>query len=261
MPQKTKSSSPRKKLAALVEDESFSNRSHTMNASSSSDDDEELGAATLEAAVEVQHKDGGRPRVVPSPSPPSLTGTAPARTPRTMSVASKLYDRDGKGYLDETERALRRMDTQNRGFLTVDKLYVLMEGLQDEQKKSAELISALQEQQHRAINLKRAVIGLCGFALLLALANIGTSFAAARLAKETSVSESGELVVKGTGVTIATANHVVEITVDIVPYDNSTEGGDRRLLDGVDHDAIHRRMADICGQSGGNTVCRVQGEI
>mmetsp|Transcript_7167 Transcript_7167/g.15649 ORF Transcript_7167/g.15649 Transcript_7167/m.15649 type:complete len:298 (-) Transcript_7167:40-933(-) len=41
------------------------------------------------------------------------------------------------------------------------------------------------------------IIGLTVFALLLALANVGTSFAAATLAKDTEVTSTGELAVKG----------------------------------------------------------------
>jgi len=138
--------------------------------------------------------------------------TATDKSRGAISLVSKKYDRNNKGYLDETERALRRMDSNNLGYLTVDKLYVLMESLQNEQKKSAELISSLQGQQSKALNLKRAIIGLCCFAVLLALANVGTSFAAASLAKDTEV-HGNELVIKGTNQRVATSNWLVEVSM------------------------------------------------
>jgi len=95
-----------------------------------------------------------------------------------LSVVSQQYDRGNKGYLDPTESMLRQMDEENRGYLDVHKVYELMVTLQSEQKK--------------AMNLKRIVVVLAVFSLLLALSNIGTSFAAAMLAKDLSVSQDGD---------------------------------------------------------------------
>ena len=41
---------------------------------------------------------------------------------RGLTEVSRKYDRDGKGYLNETERALRQMDSKNKGFLDQDKV-------------------------------------------------------------------------------------------------------------------------------------------
>ena len=98
-----------------------------------------------------------------------------------------MFDRHGKGYLDDTERAMRKMDSKNQGYLDLDKVYQIMETLQDEQKKSAQLIEVLQSEQKKAANLKKGICALVAFAILLACANIGTSFAAARLAKDTTI--------------------------------------------------------------------------
>lgn len=85
-----------------------------------------------------------------------------------------------QGYLDETEQALRRIDSKNLGYLTVDKMYDVMSTLQQEQKKSSKLIGQLQKQQKTSLTLKRAVIGLVAFAVLLALANVGTRYVTVR---------------------------------------------------------------------------------
>lgn len=129
-----------------------------------------------------------------SPSFISPTNTDKPMKKTPLSEVSKQFDRDGKGYLDETELALRRMDSQNLGYLTVHKVYSIMQSLQTEQKKSAQLLRALDRQQKESLFLKKGILGLCVFAVLLALSNIGTSFAAAKLAKEVVVStETGDL--------------------------------------------------------------------
>ena len=88
----------------------------------------------------------------------------PAPQDNKMSMVSKQYDRGDKGYLDETEKKLRAMDSENLGHLNVDKMYQLMSTMEKEQKKAS--------------TLRNVVIALAVFAVLLCLANIGTSFAA-----------------------------------------------------------------------------------
>ena len=129
-----------------------------------------------------------------------ITPTSSSRLDRRfqfgpMSTVSKQFDVEGKGYLDETERALRRMDTQNLGHLTNDKVYLIMESLQKEQKQSAQLLGTMQRQQRQMIQMKHGIFGLAVFSILLALSNVGTSFAAARLAREVEVSQgNGDLI-------------------------------------------------------------------
>lgn len=115
---------------------------------------------------------------------------------RRLTTISQKYDRGNKGYLDDTELALRRMDSKNQGFLDIDKVYMIMETLRQEQAQSAELIDAIRKESKKAMNLKRGVIALSCFAVLLAVANIGTSFAAATLAKDMKV-VSGDLTTMG----------------------------------------------------------------
>ena len=50
-----------------------------------------------------------------------------SRAPRKLSSISKLYDINGDGELDAAESAMRDMDVSNRGFLTNDKIYSLMQ--------------------------------------------------------------------------------------------------------------------------------------
>ena len=78
-----------------------------------------------------------------------------------MISRSFLPSRNDKGYLDENEQKMREMDTSNRGFLTNDKVYALLE----EQVKL----------QKTLVTQRKLLVGLCAFAVILALANMGTA--------------------------------------------------------------------------------------
>ena len=87
----------------------------------------------------------------------------------TLSVVSKQYDRTGKGYLDETEQAMRQLDESGRGHVPNHVVYDLMQESVTMHKKMA-------TQRH-------LLIALGCFTVILALANMATAFAAASLAK------------------------------------------------------------------------------
>jgi hypothetical protein len=110
-----------------------------------------------------------------------------------LSFVSKKYDVDGDGKLDAAEQAMRDMDKEGYGYLTNDKVYTIF-----------------QEQLHMQKQLlyaKRTII-FCGAVLIfLAAANVGVSFAAANLAKDTSTNNNNVLVVKENGQVVATNNH------------------------------------------------------
>lgn len=130
-----------------------------------------------------------------------------------MSVVSKKYDRNQKGYLDSTEMTLRQMDTENKGHLDVDKVYDIMKELRAEQKNN--------------MSLKKIIYALSAFSVLLCLANIGTSFVAAVLAKDASVNtHTFDLNVKGT-------DHRVGVTSksNVVNWNYPTDSDGRRRLD------------------------------
>jgi hypothetical protein len=105
---------------------------------------------------------------------------------KALSSRSKMFDIDGDGVLDEAEMAMRDMDTDNCGYLTNDKVYkVMLEQMKLEQE---------------LFGLKRMSMVFLVIIIILSLATLGTSFAAATLAKDTNV-ENGNLVAKdGSGV-------------------------------------------------------------
>ena len=58
-----------------------------------------------------------------------------ARGRSLLSRVSKMYDIDGDGELNAAERALREMDTSNRGFITNERAYKLMTEHMDMQRE------------------------------------------------------------------------------------------------------------------------------
>jgi hypothetical protein len=113
----------------------------------------------------------------------------PTQTNRALSSTSQMYDIDGDGKLDEAEQAMRDMDIENRGRLSNKKVYKVMV---DQMKLQQEVFS-----------LKRMSLVLVMVVALLSVATLGTSFAAATLAKDTSIS-NGDLVGKADGTLVAT---------------------------------------------------------
>jgi len=176
---------------------------------------------------------------------------------RGLTEISAMFDRNGKGYLDETERALRRMDSQNQGYLGIDKVCIIFESLQAEQERSSQLLEALRTESKKALNLKKGVIALTIFTVLLALANVGTSFAVAQLVQETSVSTTGDLQVKGSGVRVGTTDKLI-----VFPVSSIDEGRRRRLQQnaGLICDAMAGSTTED-GQVASKKDCALQGTI
>jgi hypothetical protein len=117
----------------------------------------------------------------------------------SLSKSAKAWDLDGDGELDETELALKTMDKSHIGTLTKDQMYDLMT---DNLKTQRELFK-----------VKKVVIGLVIFTFILALSNLGTSFAAAFLAKDTK-SEEGKLTDASSGKTLATDSTTTEFVAN-----------------------------------------------
>jgi len=114
----------------------------------------------------------------------STSSTSSAKARSRLSTVSKQYDIDGDGELDDAELAMRNMDKSGRGYLTNDKVYKLME-------ESLRL-------QKDVFKMKKMIVGLLVFVVILALSNLGTSFASAILAKDTTTNDNNELVNKKT---------------------------------------------------------------
>ena len=87
-----------------------------------------------------------------------------------------MYDLDGDGVLDEAEQAMRDRDKSGRGYLTNEEIYQIVREQMLAQKD---------------VNLyKKVTAGLLCFVFILALSNLGTSFASAILAKDTKADSS-----------------------------------------------------------------------
>jgi len=147
-----------------------------------------------------------------------------------------MYDIDGDGQLDEAELAMRRMDTSGRGYLTNEKVL----GLMTEQLA----------QQRQLFKLKKVIIGLAAVVLLLTLSNLGTSFAAAYLAKDTTVSDKEELVNSKTNEALGTQSVVFHVdVVGGLPEDqvDGNEDGIARRMNCIDNECDEDTNGDVNG--------------
>lgn len=177
------------------------------NSSSAHATDPESGAFSSEGGPKQHHSDSGA----------TTTGSRPTAV-RKLSTFSKMYDVKGDGELDEAELAMRGMDTSRRGHLKNEVVYDMM-------------VESMKV--HRQLfRTRRIMFFLLFLVVVLAIANLGTSFAAASLAKETSANEDDELTSKATGGTLATQN-----TEETLTMRRATVGSDgrRRLCQTTDH--------------------------
>eukprot|EP00563_Minutocellus_polymorphus_P020053 CAMPEP_0197726482 /NCGR_PEP_ID=MMETSP1434-20131217/16113_1 /TAXON_ID=265543 /ORGANISM="Minutocellus polymorphus, Strain CCMP3303" /LENGTH=581 /DNA_ID=CAMNT_0043312435 /DNA_START=116 /DNA_END=1858 /DNA_ORIENTATION=- len=108
------------------------------------------------------------------------------RSRHHLSKVSRAYDTGGKGFLTPAEQHLRQMDIDGDGQLSNAAVATIMEG----KMRGDEIIN----------RLRRMIWMLGGMTLLLIFANLGTAWAVAVMAKDTSLdSNSGEMYVKGAG--------------------------------------------------------------
>ena len=161
-----------------------------------------------------------------------------------LTTVSAMYDLDGDGILDDTEKAMRQRDASNRGYLTNDEIYEIV----------ADQLSA-QKDAHR---YKKAIAGLICFIFILALSNLGTSFASVILAKEvTADSDAGTMTNVATGeiMSVQTAGD----TFDLQEMDDEVYEERRQLvLSLLEEDPhhtshAHRRLAKKCKNN--NSLC------
>lgn len=110
-----------------------------------------------------------------------------------LSKSTRAWDLDGDGKLDDAELALKNLDQSHKGTLSKEQMY----GLMKENLKT----------QHELFKMKKVVIGLSIVTFILSLSNLGTSFAAAILSKDTTTS-GGVLIDKHTGQVVKTDSRV-----------------------------------------------------
>ena len=122
-----------------------------------------------------------------------------------------------------------------------------MDGLLTEQKINTELMQTIRAEYKKNTSLRRGLIGVGCFALLLAVANIGTSFVAVKLVKDMEVNQSNNDLTNLDGQRVATTSKLVEVTFD--PVSDSPER--RRRLQGM------QNVACAASENGAN--CRLKG--
>mmetsp|Transcript_25555 Transcript_25555/g.55865 ORF Transcript_25555/g.55865 Transcript_25555/m.55865 type:complete len:526 (-) Transcript_25555:126-1703(-) len=151
-----------------------------------------------------------------------------------LSKVSKAYDTGGKGYLTPAEQQLREMDLNGEGNLS----NAIVAQIMEDKLRGDEIIR----------RLSRMLWVLAGMTVLLILANLGTAWAVAVMAKDTTVdTASGELRVKdhargkamvttrGTGDVFLFVN--MNATARSAFIDEEDEAEENTDVDGEDEDA------------------------
>jgi hypothetical protein len=161
--------------------------------------------------------------------------SALASTNKALSEVSMMYDVDGDGKLDESEQAMRNMDTDNRGYLTNEKVYKVML----EQMKL----------QNEVFSLKRMAMVFVFIIFFLSLATLGTSFAAATLAKDTNV-KNGILVVKDSNNVVGTSN-----VAETIILTAGAGSGRRLVIDGDDESGYNATFITLEEAGTVHTLC------
>mmetsp|Transcript_2756 Transcript_2756/g.4269 ORF Transcript_2756/g.4269 Transcript_2756/m.4269 type:complete len:263 (-) Transcript_2756:30-818(-) len=115
---------------------------------------------------------------------------------------------------------MRDMDKSNRGYLTNDKVYNVMQ--------------AQLEVQKQLFKTRRIMFVLLALVVILALANLGTSFAAASLAKDTTNNKNEELSNKQTGEALSTQS--TNDDIEMHRTNSIGEDGRRKLCSKADGD-------------------------
>lgn len=153
-----------------------------------------------------------------------------------LSMVSKQYDIRGEGELDETEQKMRAMDVEGRGYISNEQVYQI---LQDQSRTQKALLTA-----------KRLLIFFAVLLIILAAANIGIAFAAAKLAKDTTV-QGDVLVVKGTDTSVATNSHadLYDITTT-----ESLQGSNATMMTTMSYDDAVQMYTSCIGGGSVNMV-------
>lgn len=115
-----------------------------------------------------------------------------------MSVVSRKYDVEDKGFLTEEQQMLRNLDSKGTGQLTPEQLAPLMNSYKELMKENAK--------NSRLIKILFAVVVVLGVGTIVA------SVLAANYAKDTSVSSDGALVKKGSDQAVITTSQGVSVS-------------------------------------------------
>lgn len=130
--------------------------------------------------------------------------TAP-QDPNALSVVSKKWDADNKGFLTDEERALRNLDKEGTGTLTAKQL-----------SSFADQHAALRKENKQ---IKRGLVGLALLTLLLFVGTVTASVIAAQASRDTATNpESGVMMASGTNSPVSVNTNEVELPLAALPF-------------------------------------------
>jgi hypothetical protein len=135
------------------------------------------------------------------------TGTTP-QDDKGLSVVSKKWDADNKGFLSEEERALRNLDTEGTGTLTAKQLSSFTDQYAALRKENKQIKRRL---------TRLTVTLVVAFALTIALM-ITVAVLASRLRQTDVDSESGVMMAKGTDTPVSVKANEVSVPLAALPF-------------------------------------------
>ena len=130
--------------------------------------------------------------------------TAPQDT-NALSVVSKKWDADNKGFLTDEERALRNLDKEGTGTLTAKQL-----------SSFADQYGALRKENKQ---IKRGLVGLALLTLLLFVGTVVASVLAAQASRDTATNpNTGVMMASGTDSPVSVNTNEVELPLAALPF-------------------------------------------
>ena len=130
--------------------------------------------------------------------------TAP-QDDKGLSVVSKKWDADNKGFLTDEERALRNLDTEGTGTLTAKQL-----------SSFADQYGALRKENKQ---IKRGLVGLALLTLLFFVGTVVASVIAAQTSRDTATNpETGVMMASGPNSPVSVNPNEVELPLAALPF-------------------------------------------
>lgn len=180
------------------------------------------------------------------PSTCSPPGSAIDMLIQRSRNANPKFDSDNSYHFSDEDET-----TVGTAFEPIELLYSWVKRLQSHEKKNQELLKKLHTEARQHRTLRTSVVVLCAVTVFLSVANIGTSLAAARLSRDTTV-VGNDLVSLG-GVRLGTTSK--DIVVDMKPW----EAGRRRGLQIDSNDTPEK--GDFCTNAPTHATCHIGGTI
>jgi hypothetical protein len=134
-----------------------------------------------------------------------MAPTTARQDPAALSVVSKKWDADNKGFLTDEERALRNLDTEGTGTLSSKQL-----------SSFAEQYGALRKENKQ---IKRGLVALAVLTVLLFVGTVVASIVATKASRDTATDrETGVMLASGTDSPVSVNTNEIPLPLAALPF-------------------------------------------